>query len=57
MTMVWAMTGENQSRKNYFRAILVLWFIAFAFFVAIFSLGLIPLILAKLQSIRIPMLK
>jgi len=37
MVLVWAFTGDNESRKNYFRAILA-WFGVFVALVAILAL-------------------
>jgi ABC-type Fe3+ transport system permease subunit len=49
MAIVWAFAGENESRKNYFRALIVIfliWLALFAAFVAFgLGLGLLPGIL------------
>jgi len=46
MAIVWAFAGENESRKNYFRALVVfflIWLALFAAFVAFgLGLGLLP---------------
>ena len=50
MMIVWCFTGENESRKNYFRAI---WAWVFVFIVLIFALALLgsaPAILKQFQS-------
>jgi hypothetical protein len=37
MILVWAFTGDNESRKNYFRAILM-WFVVIVGFVVVLGL-------------------
>jgi len=44
MVLVWAFTGENDSRKNYFRAILA-WLVAFV------SLVIVIAVLARILEI------
>ena len=39
MFFVWAFTGENESRKNYFKASIVLFLIGLAIMIALLSLG------------------
>jgi len=39
MVIVWAFTGENESRKNYFRAILAWFAVAVVFFVILALIG------------------
>jgi len=49
MVIIWALVGENESRKNYFRACIA-WFLIVTFFWGVFvMLGLSPLILKQLQ--------
>ncbi len=49
MIIVWAFWGENESRKNYFRA-LIIWFLIWTFiFTLIACLGLLPAILEELK--------
>jgi hypothetical protein len=49
MIMVWALVGDNESRKNYFRA-LIAWFLILAcLWLAIFALGFWPEILKQIQ--------
>jgi len=44
MVIVWAFVGENESRKNYYRAVIA-WFLIFAAItVSIMALGLGPVI-------------
>ena len=42
MIIVWAFWGENESRKNYFRAILIWCLFWVLLFVALICLGLLP---------------
>jgi hypothetical protein len=49
MVIVWAFVGENETRKNYFRACIV-WFLILTFFWGVLvMLGLSPLILKQFQ--------
>ena len=50
MVFVWAFTGENESRKNYYRAILAWVLIFAALFVLLAMLGSLPDILKQMQS-------
>ncbi|HEU0011387.1 MAG TPA: hypothetical protein VFT34_16330 [Verrucomicrobiae bacterium] len=54
MAIVWAFAGENESRKNYFRALVVfflIWLALFAAFVAFgLGLGLLPGILSLFRN-------
>lgn len=50
MIVVWAFVGENESRKNYFRA-LIAWFLIFvALWLAVLALGFGPEIQKQVQS-------
>lgn len=49
MILIWAFTGENESRKNYFRALIAWFLILTAFWVAILALGFAPEIHRQLQ--------
>ena len=49
MVLVWAFTGHNESRKNYYRAILMWILIALAFVVTLAALGNGPEILKQIQ--------
>ena len=50
MILVWAFTGDNESRKNYYRAILA-WLLVFAAFIVLLALlGSWPAILKQIQS-------
>ncbi len=44
MVLIWAFTGENESRKNYFRAMLVWFGILVALFLALALIGQLPLL-------------
>jgi hypothetical protein len=49
MIVVWAFWGENESRKNFFRA-LILWFlIGTVIFVALICLGMMPAIMQEIK--------
>ena len=50
MIVIWALVGENQSRKNYFRALIVWGLILTFFWVIIAALGLLPVMLNQLQN-------
>ena len=50
MVFVWAFVGENESRKNYFRAILAWCLIFFLLWVALLILGFWPEIRTHIQS-------
>lgn len=49
MTIVWAFTGNNESRKNYFRALIAWFVILTVIWLAIIALGFSPLLLQKLE--------
>jgi len=42
MILVWAYTGENQSRKNYFRAFIIWWLLFITFVLSLIVLGKWP---------------
>ena len=50
MILIWAFLGENESRKNYFRALIVWGLIMTFFWVIVAALGLLPLMLNHLQT-------
>jgi uncharacterized membrane protein YqjE len=50
MIVIWAFVGDNESRKNYFRAIIVWFFIVAALWVGIMALGFWPEIQKQVQS-------
>lgn len=50
MILIWAFTGENESRKNYFRALIIWFFLMTAIWLALFMVGLSPLILKTMQT-------
>jgi len=51
MIIVWAFAGDNESRKNYFRAILVFFLLFVGLFVLLAVLGNGPAILKQLESL------
>jgi hypothetical protein len=50
MVIVWAFYGDNESRKNYYRAILAWALIFIVLWVAIMALGFGPEILKEIQT-------
>jgi nucleoside permease NupC len=50
MILVWAFTGDNESRKNYYRAILVWLLIAVTFAAVVILVGNSSTILKQIQS-------
>ncbi len=50
MTIVWAFSGDNETRKNYFRACIAWLLIVTAFWTVLMALGLLPVILSQFQS-------
>jgi hypothetical protein len=51
MIFVWAFVGENESRKNYFRALIVWGLLLFALWiVAAVLLGFFPVILQQIEG-------
>lgn len=50
MMIVWCFTGENESRKNYFRAIWAWIFVFIALMVVLVLVGQAPALLKQFQS-------
>jgi len=50
MVIVWAFAGDNESRKNYFRAILMFFVLFFGLILALIMLGSWSAILQQIQS-------
>jgi hypothetical protein len=50
MTLVWAFTGENESRKNYFKALIVMFFLIFGLMSILVSLGMLPALVDQLRA-------
>ena len=50
MMIVWCFTGENESRKNYFRAIWAWIFVFIALIVVLILVGHAPALLKHIQS-------
>jgi hypothetical protein len=50
MVIVWAFVGENESRKNYFRAVIAWSLILFALWMVFMALGFWPEIQKAVQS-------
>jgi uncharacterized membrane protein YqjE len=49
MIIIWAFVGTNESRKNYFRALIAWFLIMMTIWIAIMCLGFSPLIAKQLQ--------
>lgn len=50
MIIVWAFVGDNESRKNYFRALIAWFLILTCFWLIIMALGFWPEILKQIQT-------
>ena len=50
MIIVWALAGENESRKNYFKAVLAWIAVGFILTLLIMALGLWPQIQSEIQN-------
>lgn len=50
MIVVWAFVGENASRKNYFRALIVWGLVLTFFWVIIATLGLLPVVVKQIEN-------
>ena len=50
MVFVWAFVGENESRKNYFRAVIAWALIAMAFWAGLMLLGFWPEVHRQIQQ-------
>jgi hypothetical protein len=50
MIVIWAFVGENESRKNYFRALIVWGVILTLFWVFVAALGFLPAVALQLQA-------
>ena len=51
MIFVWAFVGDNESRKNYFRAILMWFVVLFSMVIFLILLGTWPVLMQKMQSL------
>ena len=51
MIFVWAFVGDNESRKNYFRAILMWFVVLFSMVMLLVLLGSWPVLMQKVQSL------
>ena len=51
MILVWAFTGENESRKNYFKGILMWFVILVVLMVGIILLGAFPALVKAIHSV------
>jgi uncharacterized membrane protein YqjE len=50
MVIIWAFVGENESRKNYFRALIIWFLILAAIWGSLIAAGLSPLLWQKLLT-------
>jgi len=51
MTLIWAFTGENEARKNYFKAVIVVFCLMAGFAIVLLSLGMLPGLLDKVGKL------
>ena len=51
MTLVWAFTGTNDSRKNYFKALIIMFCVMMGLMICLFTLGMSPLLLEKIREV------
>ena len=50
MTIIWAFVGDNESRKNYFRACIAWFMIVTVLWIGVLALGFLPAIVSHFQS-------
>lgn len=50
MSLIWAFSGDNETRKNYFRAVLLWNLIILALYGILFSLGFLPTIMHAIKQ-------
>jgi len=50
MMIIWAFAGDNESRKNYFRALIAWGLIFMALWIGLMALGFWPLIQQQIES-------
>ena len=51
MTFVWAFSGENESRKNYFKSLIILFLIGLASIITLVLIGAAPFIIEYISNI------
>jgi bacteriorhodopsin len=51
MTLVWAFSGENESRKNYFKAVIIMFFVVVALVALLATAGMIPILLEDMRKL------
>jgi hypothetical protein len=49
MTLIWAFTGENESRKNYFKAVIAVFLFFIGITVIFLTLGMLPSLLSRFR--------
>jgi len=47
MMFVWAFAGENETRKNYFRALIILFVLLIGLTIALAAVGILPQLLEQ----------
>lgn len=52
MVVLWAFTGQNESRQNYFKALIAWFVIGVLFWIAVLVLGSAPFLRVALHSLR-----
>ena len=50
VVLIGAFVGGNETRKNYFRALILLFIIVFAIWLALAALGLLPVIVQQIHQ-------
>jgi len=51
MILVWAFWGENESRKNYFRALIIWTLIWLIVFLVLVCLGMLPVLIHEIHQV------
>jgi hypothetical protein len=51
MTLVWAFSGENESRKNYFKAVIIMFFVIAGLVALLAAAGMIPILLEDMRKL------
>ncbi|MBA4149277.1 MAG: hypothetical protein H0X66_14275 [Verrucomicrobia bacterium] len=50
MILIWAFSGENESRKNYFRALIIMFLFWAVIWMILMAVGVAPAILKQIQE-------
>lgn len=52
MTFVWAFSGDNESLRNYFKAMIIVWLFVVGLMILAVSLGAVPIVIDQLQKFQ-----